>query len=235
MATITNYYFIHIPKNMGTCIYHFEPTLKGTESNSNQCKYYGMYNNIEDYRKQNNIVKSNKTKIQSSFSIDHCTLLELYEIGTLTEYEIQNKHFILIFRDPIDRIYSLCKYWNITPEQLRYNIEHIDELEKRNYILLQHFQPQINYIDFSGIPFPIKYTIFPMNETGIDNLSTLLQNIEIKKNRINSSRTENIINYRHLFIQKKDTLFFENYYKQDIIFWNQLTEDSNGTFNGLII
>jgi hypothetical protein len=138
-----NYFFIHIPKNMGTCIQQNLPL--------NQSQYWGEIPNIESYYNsrladaRRRPAFSQQACYRVPMSIDHLTCSELFQLGILNVRE--PRHFFMIMREPVSRFLSLCNYWNISPDQLIVNIRERNVRKTQNYMLFQHIRPQADYID----------------------------------------------------------------------------------------
>jgi hypothetical protein len=106
------YFFIHVYKNLGTTIH------KQLPENYNRRFYYQK--NFRVWERDNdqflNVDKFfSKDEI---LSIDHIKIDELFDLGIIDEIDVENRKFLGIVREPIDRFLSICNFNNITPNEL---------------------------------------------------------------------------------------------------------------------
>ena len=89
-----SFYFVHIAKCMGTTIYSQLP------KSYNEI-YYG-----EENKECYNHISLKKYPSIKRVCLDHLTIQEAYDINLINDYDISNKDFIVIWRNPIDRFIS---------------------------------------------------------------------------------------------------------------------------------
>ena len=212
-------FFVHIPKNMGNFIYQNYGELLYSDmpwTKNGKTKYYGLYDSIYEYYNLYKIPHKRPLKptpYDHSVSIDHLTPLEMIQLNVWRENP--NPYiFFSIVREPIDRFLSLCNYWDVSPEQLIYNMERIDLLKMTKYNLYQHFRPQSDYIEDMKRLTP-HCRIFSMNKK--NEIRDFLAGYFPEKvvdydERVYHSRDK----YTVEMISLKNMNFIKNYYKKDI-------------------
>lgn len=213
----TSLYFIHIPKNMGNFIYRNYFDL----NQEDKTRFYGLYDSIYNYYDMHNM-KYNKlidTEPYPSVSIDHLTLLELVNLRIMNYYQVQKYLFFAIIREPVDRFISLCNYWDVSPDQLIYNIERIHLLKKSKYNLFQHLRCQSDYI-YSIHRVTKNYRIFSMDKRDEirEFLKTYFPDKDVNfEEKIYPSREK----YTKSSLSRKNIDFLNNYYKTDFELYNK--------------
>jgi len=116
-----NFYFIHIPKNMGTLIHYNLPKKYNK-------KYYGagLLNNKYYFTCRDHILINDMIKI---------------------EPKIKKIPIIAIIREPINRFISICNYLNISPDSA---IQKCKLFRNKSYPTFKNsynfFIPQVNFI-----------------------------------------------------------------------------------------
>jgi hypothetical protein len=211
-------FFVHIPKNMGNFIYKNYLNVGQTD----KTRFYGLYDSIYNYFNIMNIKFSKNSLLDlydSTISIDHLTPFELLKLHIMNLEESNQYFYIAILREPMERFLSLCNYWDISPNQLIYNISKIDILKKTKYNLYQHLRPQSDYInDLKHITH--NYRIFTMAKKG-ELRDFLLEyfpdkNVDFEE-RVYKSRDK----YNESMLSNENKIFIHKYYKEDFNLFNQ--------------
>lgn len=193
MRDRSNFFFIHIKKNMGTTI------MKQLPKNYLN-RYYGVKTkneweelNGEKINKVNHLPWVNDDNIKKS--IDHLSLDNLVNLGILDDWDITNRKFLGIIRDPIEWFISDCNYSGRNPEK------EINFIKNSNYTQRNAFKSS-NKIDLTLILMSEKEKIINwFGNFGLNmDLDTKL-NVSNKKYTINDISPEqmriikNILNY----------------------------------------
>jgi len=156
-------FFIHIPKNMGNFIYRRYYYLQQTD----KTPFYGMYDSIHHYYDTHKIPRPKRSSpppYNTTSSIDHLTPVELFQLGILKPLDLKRYVFFAILREPIDRFISLCNYWDLTPDEMIYNIQNIHLLKGTKYNLYQHLRPQSDYVADMKRIAPQNHRLFSMDK-----------------------------------------------------------------------
>ena len=174
-----SFYFIHIPKNMGTLI-HYNLPIKYNK------KYYGRG------------LLNNKYFLTSR---DHILIDDMIKI----EPKIKKLPIIAIIREPIDRFISICNYLDITPNtaiQRCKLFKNETYPTKNNY--MNFFIPQVNFIKSN---YKLNLSLFTLeNKNGIikwfDSYNVKLD-LSIKLNSSKKKyKQENLTNSQIQFLEK---------------------------------
>jgi len=190
MRDRSNFFFIHIKKNMGT-------TIMSQFPQNYLNRFYGVMTKSEwemlnDEKLNKNNFSRWITDEGITKSIDHLCIDDLYNFGILDEWDITNRKFLGIIRNPIEWFISACNYGNRNPEQ------QIKFIKNSNYTQFNSLKSS-NKIDLTLILMSKKEIIRDwFNHFGLNiNLDTYL-NVSDKKYTINDISSEQMENIKNL-------------------------------------
>lgn len=229
-------FFVHIPKNMGNFIYKNYPVLEQPSLDASlptvvdvssslvreRTRFYGLYDSIYEYYDTYgmNYNRAVDTEPYLSVSVDHLTLFELVKLRIINYHNVPKYFFFAIMREPVDRFVSLCNYWDVSPDQLIYNIQRIDKLRESKYNLFQHLRCQSDYI-YAIQRFTKNYRIFRMDKR--DEIRGFMKiyypESEVNfEGKIYPSREK----YTKSSLLPRNILFIQKYYKSDFELYRSL-------------
>jgi hypothetical protein len=110
------FFFIHTYKNLGT-------TIISQLHKEYRTRFYGNKTletwEIENEELLNHETKKNLFKQKNKLiSIDHIKIDDLLSLGILDEWDLNNRKFLSIIRNPLDRFLSMCNYLKIHPKEM---------------------------------------------------------------------------------------------------------------------
>jgi hypothetical protein len=115
----STFFFVHTYKNLGTTVISQLHEEYRTRFFGNKTLHTWEIENEEslDHETKANLFKE-KDKL---ISIDHIKIDDLLSLGILDEWDLNNRKFLSIVRDPLDRFLSMCNYLKKHPkEMMRY-------------------------------------------------------------------------------------------------------------------
>jgi len=110
------FFFIHTYKNLGTTIILQLDKKYRTRFFGNKTLDTWEIENEEllNYEAKRNLFPQ-KDKL---ISIDHIKIDDMLSLGILDDWDLENRKFLSIVREPIDRFLSMCNYLKIHPKEM---------------------------------------------------------------------------------------------------------------------
>jgi hypothetical protein len=142
------FFFVHTYKNLGT-------TIVLQLYKEYRTRFFGNKTldtwEIENEELLNNEAKTTLFKEKNKLiSIDHIKIDDMVSLGILDEWDLNNRKFLSIVREPIDRFLSMCNYLKKHPkEMMRYlkpwhkQISSFESVHSINTTLILMEKPQL--------------------------------------------------------------------------------------------
>ena len=208
MIDLYTFYFIHIAKCAGTAILCQLPK-------DYLNKYYNEYHKRDSRLKHLDFKKY--PHIQR-VSLDHLTLQEAFDIKIIGNYDLTNKDFVVIWRNPIHRFISICNHFKITPNIL------INRLKKpKNDPIIKTGMGRKSWYMTTNDILKINGRRIKSVDLLLDDFDSIIQYFKTQGIKIinhNPSHCNNIYSVKDLTEQQLN--FVKNFYKEDIIIYNNL-------------
>jgi hypothetical protein len=187
------FFFIHTYKNLGTTVIY-------QLSKEYRVRFFGN-KTLETWEIENeellNHEAKEKFKHKNMMSIDHMKIDDTLELGILDEWDMSNRKFLSIVREPIDRFLSMCNYLKIHPKKMA------------SY--LQPWHKQISSFECSK---PIDITLILMENPKLIEQWFEQFDIKIKLDKkVNSSNKQFYIDDICEYDLEKISKFFEDDFK----------------------
>ena len=114
------FYFIHIPKTLGTTIYR---SLLDSKYKDKFYNFYGIpCKTYSEYRKKINNINNLNPNIDALPQLDHLNLNQLLNAKLLNNNDKNNLNCIAIIRDPIEMFLSRCNYFYPKFQEYKHDI-----------------------------------------------------------------------------------------------------------------
>jgi hypothetical protein len=195
-----NFFFIHNYKVLGTTIYSQLP-------HSYNKLLYGLRtpNDVIDKNPGIQLNKLPYIDLDKKMSIDHIHIDTIIALG-LIKIPLKEIKFMMIMRDPIERLVSICNFKGVAMEKMIANLK--NNIGDNFY---QHkFVKNKNNINVELFKMEDKIGIINFfNQFGIN------MNLDIKKNV--SIKKYNICDISH-----EDIMFLKKFYKEDYDLYNSI-------------
>jgi hypothetical protein len=208
---------------MGSFIY--KNVVHKGRVNVTKSRYYGMYESMYQYYNANSYKNLSKnTYPNNQVSINHLTPTELLKLQILSPTQAQSLTFFTIMREPFERFVSLCNYWQVVPNKMVNTIKRREQMKFKNYVAFQHTRPQSDFIrNIQQMP---KYRIFTMNHLGElqQFLRENIPSIDSLDFTEKVCKSEDVYTIRS--ISNEDMAFLREYYRDDIILYDELSRDT---------
>ena len=118
--TTLPFYYIHIPKTLGTTIYK---SLLNSKYKDKFCNFYGIpCKTYSEYRKKKNNINNLNPNIDTLPQLDHLNLNQLLNAKLLTNNDKNNLNCIAIIRDPIEMFLSRCNFFYPKFQEYKHDI-----------------------------------------------------------------------------------------------------------------
>ena len=108
------FFFIHTYKNLGTTVIH-------QLNKEYRARFFGN-KTLNTWEIENeellNYEAKEKFKHKNMMSIDHIKIDDMLSLGILDEWDLSNRKFLSIVREPLDRFLSMCNYLKIHPQKM---------------------------------------------------------------------------------------------------------------------
>ncbi len=192
------FFFIHTYKNMGT-------TIKKSLADDYTSRFFGNVRYI-DWE----LINREKLKVKKfgePLSIDHLIINDLVEMGVMDMWDIENREFLGVVRDPIDRFLSICNFEMKSPDQF------LEEISERDNTTQSH--------SFKS-DYKINLTLISMSETKLIEEWFGKFGIKMNLNRYDNSSQKIYKNLTNSQIEK-----IKIHYKEDFYLFEELKNSSN--------
>jgi len=108
----SSFFFIHVYKNLGTTIH------KQLPKNYNR-RFYGRKTLKEWEEDCKEILDvTDLFSRNDKISIDHIKINKMFKLGIIDDVDVENRKFLGIVREPLDRFISICNFEKISPNEL---------------------------------------------------------------------------------------------------------------------
>jgi len=208
------FYYVHIPKCMGTTIYKQLPKTYND-------KYYSVY--YTTYLKNKYPHLKTNLFTHTQILLDHIIIEDAIQLNLLHEKDLEHKEFIMIWRHPIDRLLSFINSNSFgNPYTPTVIIKILKKEISDGGIIIELGRNSIymtasDFIKYKGIPIKTTNILFGDFIT----LNKVFSKYGITIHNTKENKTKNK-KYTIKDFSKEQIEFLEDFYKEDFIVYNNL-------------